>query len=60
MPNSGRSSIMRTSAAAVQPMVFTPDGESVTVPTTEKRVAVFGAAAEELHRPLAVGGGQMA
>ena len=37
-------------------MLFTPDGQSVAVLTTENRVAVFDAATGELRRSFAVAG----
>jgi len=44
------------SAPSVQPMLFTPDGQSVAVLTTGSRVAVFDAATGELRRSFAVAG----
>jgi WD40 repeat protein len=44
------------SAPSVQPMLFTPDGQSVAVLTTGSRVAVFDAATGELRRSFAIAG----
>ena len=45
----------KTSAASVQPVVFTPNGRSVAVLTTANRVAVFDAATGALLADLPVG-----
>jgi WD40 repeat protein/tRNA A-37 threonylcarbamoyl transferase component Bud32 len=45
-----------TSGASVPPMLFTPDGRSVVVLTTENQVAVFDAATGELRRTFAITG----
>ena len=45
-----------TIAWAVQPLLFTPDGQSVAVGTTEHRVAVYGVATGELRRSFALTG----
>jgi len=48
--------VSRTSAVSDQPILFTPDGQSVAVLTAESRVAVFDAATGALRRTFAVAG----
>jgi serine/threonine protein kinase/WD40 repeat protein len=45
-----------SASSSVQPILFTPDGQSVAVLTTGNRVAVFDAATGELRRSFAVTG----